>query len=63
MAPICGEMKKPKEYIKTKNVANGQNLINQSEAPAPELIVVDKLWTGISINSGLTGKTRAILTQ
>ena len=37
-------------------------MINQSEAPATEVIVVDKIWTYLSVNSGLTGETRASLT-
>ena len=32
------------------------------EAPAPDLIVVDKLWTDVSVNYGLTGETRASVT-
>ena len=63
MAAICGEIKLPKEYIKTKKVTNGPNLITQSEAPAPEIIVVEKLQTDISINYGLTGETRASVTS
>ena len=34
VAPICGEITLPKEYIKTHKVTNGPNLITQSEAPA-----------------------------
>ena len=62
VAPFFGEIALPKEYIKTKRVINGPNLITQSEAPAPEVIVVDKLRTGLSVNSGLTGETRASVT-
>ena len=62
MAPICGKIALPTESIKTHNVTNGPNLITQSEAPAPEVIVVDKVWTSISVNSGLTGETRASVT-
>ena len=62
MAPICGKIKLPKEYIKTQNVTNGTNFITQSEAPAPELIGVDKLWTDLSVKSGLTVETRASVT-
>ena len=62
MAPICGKIKRPKESTKTKKVTNGPNLITQSEAPAPEVIVVDKLQIDISVNSGLTGETRASVT-
>ena len=51
-----------KEYIKTKNVTNAPNLITLSETPAPEVIVVDKLQTDISVNSILTGETRASVT-
>ena len=32
-----------KEYIKTQNLTNEPKLITKSEAPAPELIVADKL--------------------
>ena len=63
MAPIFGEITLPKEYIKTKKVTNGPNLITQSEAPAPEVIVVDKIGTDISVNSGLTGEKRASVTK
>ena len=48
--------------IKTQKVTNGQNLITQSEAPAPELIVVDKLRTDLSVNFVLTGETRVSVT-
>ena len=41
---------------------NGTNLFTTSEASAPEVIVVDKLWTDLSVNSGLTGETRASVT-
>ena len=60
MAPIFGEIRLPKESINTKNITNGPNLINQSEAPAPEVIVVDKLWTDISVNYGLTGEQEQV---
>ena len=30
VAPICGVIALPKEYIKTQNLTNGQNLITQS---------------------------------
>ena len=43
MAPIGGEITLPKEYIKTQKVTNGTNLITQSEAPEPEVIVVDNI--------------------
>ena len=36
--------------------------MNQSEVTAPEVIVVDKLRTDLSVNSGLTGETRASVT-
>ena len=62
MAPVCGEITLPKESIKTQNVTNGPNLIAQSEAPAPYLIVVDRLQTDLSVNSGITGETRASVT-
>ena len=29
VAPICGEITLPKEFIKTQKVTNGPNLINQ----------------------------------
>ena len=38
-------------------------MITQSEAPAPELILVDKLWTDLSFNYRLTEETRASVTQ
>ena len=59
MAPICGKIKSPKESIRTQKVTNGQNLITQSEAPAPEVILVDKIRTNLSVNYGLTGETIA----
>ena len=59
MAPICGEITLPKEYIKTKKLTNAPKLITQSEALAPEVIVVGKLRTDLSVNSVLTGETRA----
>ena len=62
MAPIFGEIVSPKEYILTQKITNGPNLITQSEALAPEVIVVDKLWTDISVNSRLTVETRASTT-
>ena len=46
----------------TKKVKNAPNSINQSEAPAPEVIVVDKLRTDLSVNSRLTGETSLALT-
>ena len=51
-----------KEYIKIKKVTNGPNLITKSEAPAPEVIVVNKLRTDIYVNSGLMGETKASVT-
>ena len=62
MAPICGEITLPKESIKTQNVTNGPNFITQSESSAPEVIVVDKLQTDLSVDYGLTGETRASVT-
>ena len=62
LAPICGEITLTKESIKTKKVINGPKLITQSEATAPEVIVVEKLRTDISVNYGLTGETRASVT-
>ena len=59
VAPICGEIKLPKESIKTQNLTNGINLITPLEAPAPEVIAVDKLRTGLYVNSVLTGETIA----
>ena len=50
VAQICGEITLPKESIKTQKVINIPNLINQSESPAPESIVVDKLQPDISVN-------------
>ena len=41
MAPICGKITLPKESIKTQKVTNGPNLINKSEAPALEVIMVE----------------------
>ena len=61
MAPICGEITLPKEYIKTQKVTNRPKFITQSESPAPEVIVVDKLRYVISVNFGLTGEPRAIV--
>ena len=37
-------------------------MITQSEAPAPEVIVAEKLQTDLSVNSILTGETRASVT-
>ena len=37
-------------------------MITQSKAPAPEVIVVDKLRTDIYVNSGLTVETQASVT-
>ena len=62
MALICGEITLPKEYIKIQKVTNVPNFITQSEAPAPEVIVMDKLRTDQSINSRLTVETRASVT-
>ena len=62
MAQLCGEITLPKEFIKTQKVTNEPNLITQSEALSSKLIVVDKIRTNISVNSGLTGETRASVT-
>ena len=62
MAPICVEITLSKESTNAQKVTNGPNLITQSEAPAPEVIVVGKLWTNLYVNSGLTGETRASVT-
>ena len=43
VAPIFGKIKLPKESIKTQNLTNGPKLITQSEAPEPEVTVMDKL--------------------
>ena len=62
MAPICGKIILPKYSIKTQKITNGPSLITQSEEPASKLIVVGKLQTDLSVNYGLTGKTRASVT-
>ena len=62
MAPICGKITLPKYYIKTQRLANEPNLITQSEAPSPEVIVVDKLRTDISVFSVVKGEARASVT-
>ena len=62
VAPVCDKITLPIESTKTKKLTNGPNLINQSEAPATEVIFVDKLRTDISVNSRLTGETRARVT-
>ena len=64
MALICGKITLPKEPIKKQNLTDGTCLITQSEAPAPapKVIVVEKLRTDLSVNSGLTGETRASVT-
>ena len=62
VAPICGKITLPIESTKTQKLNNGPNYITLSEAPAPEVIVVDKLWTGLSVNSRLTGETRSSVT-
>ena len=53
--PLFGEITSPKEYIKTKKLTNGPNLITQSEVPEPEVIVVEKLQTYLYVDYGLTG--------
>ena len=62
VAPICGEITLPKYSIKTKYETNGSNLITQSEAPVPEVIVLENIWTDISVNYRLTVETRASVT-
>ena len=62
MAPICGKITLPKEYIKTQKVNNVPNLITQSEEPAPEVMVVDKIITDLSIKPRLTGVKRFSVT-
>ena len=62
MAPICGKITLPKEYINTQKVTNGPNLITQSESPAPEVMVVDNIITDLSIKPGLTGVKRVSVT-
>ena len=56
MAPICCKITLPKEYINTQKITNVPNLITQSEAPATEVIVAEKLRTDISVNNGLQEK-------
>ena len=51
-----------KESIKTKNVTNAPKLITQSEAPGPELMVVYKLQTYLSVSSVATVETSSVLT-
>ena len=48
--------------LSIKRLKNVPNLITQSEAPAQEVIVVDKLRTDISVDSILTGETISVLT-
>ena len=43
VAQICGIITLHKESTKTQRVTNGTNMITQSEAPEPEVIVVEKL--------------------
>ena len=62
MASICSKIKLTKESTKTQKVPNGPNLVTKSESLAPEVIVTDKLRTDISVDSGLTGETRAGVT-
>ena len=62
VAPICGKITLPKEYIKTQKVTNGTKLITQSESPAPKLILVEKLRIDIYVNSVLIGETRNSVT-
>ena len=51
VAPICGEITLPKKSIKTQKLTNGTKLITQSEAPASEVILVEKFRTDLSVNS------------
>ena len=62
LAPICGKIILPKYSIKKQSLTNGPSLITQSEAPATEVIVVEKLRTDISVNYGLAGETIASVT-
>ena len=62
VAPTFGKITLPKESINTQKVTNGPDLITQSEITATEIIVVNKLRTDLSVNSGLTGETRAGVT-
>ena len=52
MATIFVKYKIPKEYINTQKVNNAQNLISQSEPPAPNIITVKtKMQTGVYLLS------------
>ena len=62
MAPICGKITLPKEFIRTKKVTNIPKLINQSEEKSTEVIVVYKFRTYLSVNYWLTGETRENVT-
>ena len=62
MAPIYDEITLSKESIRTQKATDGPNLKTKSEAPEPEVTVVDKLRSGLSVDSGLTGETRSIVT-
>ena len=62
VAPIYDEITLSKESIRTQKATDGPNLKTKSEAPEPEVTVVDKLRSGLSVDSGLTGETRSIVT-
>ena len=51
VAPICGKITLSKEFINTKKVINGPNFIIQSEAPASEVIVVNKHLIDLFVHS------------
>ena len=42
MAPFSGKSIIPKEVINTQKVTNAPNLINQSDPPAPKVIMMDE---------------------
>ena len=46
-----------KNLPRQKKLTNGPNLINQSEAPATEVILVDKLRTDLSVNLKITDRS------
>ena len=48
---IFGKITLSKESINTKKVTNGPNFIIQSEAPASEVIVVNKHLTDLFVHS------------
>ena len=56
MAPFFGKSIIPKEVINTQKVTNAPNLINQSDPPAPKVIMMDeKIWTDVYLLSIGTG--------